>query len=146
MLSCLESPLLLQIVRKLPSVHPMNERQEKMTGNRRLYVRKVGGSGHTILPNVLSKRRAAFRAITTDREMNPAIIFSPKPGPESAILPQPFLSLVICESWPAALVATNTKEPDSGYKADQRDKRRPEITQWPSDKTGDHKNNADERC
>ena len=40
-----ESLLLLHIVRKLPSVHPMNKRQEMMASNSCVYDRNVVGSG-----------------------------------------------------------------------------------------------------
>lgn len=40
-----ESLLLLHIVRKLPSVHPMNKRQEMMASNSCVYDRNVVVSG-----------------------------------------------------------------------------------------------------
>ena len=62
-----ESLLLLHIVRKLPSVHPMNKRQEMMASNSCVYDRNVVVSRRS--PNVIGDRsvgrsgQSAFGAI-----------------------------------------------------------------------------------
>ena len=49
-----ESLLFLHIVRKLPSVHPMNKRQEMMASNSCVYDRNVVESGRS---NVASNHK-----------------------------------------------------------------------------------------